>query len=188
MRWLLEDSQLSKTVTNRKFWNYFFHKKYFYSGSFWVKSTKSTMLMLQKWHAPKNESQLTSWTRSLVDKQLPPKTSLKIAVCMVVVSKPAMSSAKPAMSIFRNQNSGSFKISYVHIESFGVLKCCQISVPWCILHIGTHTPQNINVFHRFSFRKSCNKGPNFNLNYLSSMFLDIAGFETTTTIYRRKHN
>ena len=24
--------------------------------------------------------------------------------------------------------------------------------------------------------------PNFNLNYLSSMFLDIAGFETTTTI------
>ena len=25
--------------------------------------------------------------------------------------------------------------------------------------------------------------PNFNLNYLSSMFLDIARFETTTTIY-----
>ena len=26
-------------------------------------------------------------------------------------------------------------------------------------------------------------GPNFNLNYLSSMFLDIERFETTMTIY-----
>ena len=26
--------------------------------------------------------------------------------------------------------------------------------------------------------------PNFNLNYLSCMFLDIARFETTTTIYQ----
>ena len=63
-----------------------------------------------------------------------------------------------------------------------------MSVPWGMLYIGTHFSQHIRNFHRFYCRTSCNMVPNFNLNYLSSMFLDIARFETTMTNYENnKH-
>ena len=57
-----------------------------------------------------------------------------------------------------------------------------MSVPWGILYIGIHFQQNISNFKWFSSITSYNMGPNFNLNYLSSMFMDIERFETTTTI------
>ena len=83
----------------------------------------------------------------------------------------------------RYRNSGSFKM--FHFESLWVLKYLQMSVPWGILYIGTHSPQNISTFYILSYRTRYSMGPNFNLNYLSSMFLDIAHFETTTTMYAR---
>ena len=41
------------------------------------------------------------------------------------------------------------------------------------MYIGIHFPQNIGNFKLFSSITSYNMGPNFNLNYLNSIFLDI---------------
>ena len=87
------------------------------------------------------------------------------------------------MSTFRYQNSGSFKTFYVHFGELGVLKHYEMSVPWGILYIGIYLPQNISNFKWIFSITSYNMGPNFNLNYLSSMLKDIERFDTTTTIY-----
>ena len=52
-----------------------------------------------------------------------------------------------------------------------------------IRHICTHFIHNWMHFENFYFLICHSWSPNFNLNYLSFMFLDISHYDTTTTIY-----
>ena len=72
---------------------------------------------------------------------------------------------------------------HVHIEWFRYLKYPQGSVPFHILHFDIHFMHCSFDFSTIAFFNRNKMQPNFNLNYLSSMFLDLAHYDTTTTIF-----
>ena len=91
--------------------------------------------------------------------------------------------SKCAMSIFKYRNSGSIKTCHVHVECFRYLKKLHGSVPSHILHIGIHSIHITFCFSSIPFLTGHKMMANFNLNYLSFMFSDMARFDTTTTKY-----
>ena len=88
--------------------------------------------------------------------------------------------SKHAKSMFHYRNSGSIIMCHVHIEYFRYLKYLKGSVPLHILYIWIHFMHQGFWFSYIPFWKGHKMQPNFNLNYLSSIFLDLARYETTT--------
>ena len=89
--------------------------------------------------------------------------------------------SKRAKSMFNYQNSGSIIMCHVHMEWFRYLKYPQGSVPFHILPIDIHFINFSFYFSIIAFWNGNKMQPNFNLKYLSSMFLDMARYDTTTT-------
>ena len=125
---------------------------------------------------PNGEGVLNTW-------QLKRFLKIYTTICTVVVSKHVKSMSKRVKSMFHYRNSGSIKTCYVHREPFRYLKYLQESVPSHIWHIGIHFIHYSFCFSFIAFWTCHKKQPNFNLNYLSSMFLDLTRFDTTTTKY-----
>ena len=89
--------------------------------------------------------------------------------------------SKHAKSIFHYRNSGSIIMCHMHIECFRYIKYLQRSVPLHILYICIYFIHQGFWFRSITFWTGHKMQQNFNLNYLSYMFLDLARYDTTTT-------